>query len=42
VFSGEPLYEAIYDTESPDEDIRVDIYGLIAKYNTIEGTPTTP
>ena len=39
VFTGEPNYEAIFETEFVGQDVRVDIYGIIATYNNIVGTP---
>ena len=40
--NGTPSFEAIFDTESDPGGVRVDIYGLIATFNTMVATPTNP
>jgi hypothetical protein len=37
--NGSPAFEAIYDTDGQEGGTFVEIYGIQASYNTIEGTP---
>jgi hypothetical protein len=41
-FNGSPAFEAIYETDGIEGGLFVEIYGIEARYNLIEGTPVTP